>query len=179
MAFVGNDSAGTPHVHDFDAHVRSGTDSDEDQKDFVSSDEEKGSDPFAPAGNGLVKDGLESHMRRTSIAEHSVDDLGADLYLEAEQMGLARLEQLNKRVRWKLDLIIMPIVASTHALQFLNKSSPNFVAALGIIPELGLGHGRYAWVSRFIIPTRLTQADVVRLLPSSTSASSRGLSQRI
>lgn len=82
----------------------------------------------------------------TSTGAPDVRDIGADLFLEARHMPSERLEALDHQVRWKIDLIIMPLVATAHALQFLNKSSPNFVSALGIIPELGLGHGRYAWV---------------------------------
>lgn len=100
----------------------------------------------------LKADPSESQWRRPSVT-HKLNDVCADLFLEADELGQQRLEELNRRVKWKLDLIIMPIVACTHALQFLNKSSPNFVAALGIIPELGLQHGRYAWVRRHMTST--------------------------
>lgn len=106
----------------------------------------------------LKADPSESQWRRPSVT-HKLNDVCADLFLEADELGQQRLEELNRRVKWKLDLIIMPIVACTHALQFLNKSSPNFVAALGIIPELGLQHGRYAWVRRHMTSTLFLHTD--------------------
>lgn len=47
----------------------------------------------------------------------------------------------NRRVRWKIDLIILPIFLVTQTLQFLDKTALNYANLFGYQKALGL-HGQ-------------------------------------
>lgn len=53
------------------------------------------------------KDGSENH---TSIDHGESEDIAADLFKEMLQYSEDELESRAKAVRWKLDLIIVPLV---------------------------------------------------------------------
>ena len=42
---------------------------------------------------------------------YNSEDDAAELFAEAEQMEMDRLVALSPRIRWKLDLIVLPIVS--------------------------------------------------------------------
>ncbi|KAI7232704.1 MFS general substrate transporter [Hortaea werneckii] len=94
----------------------------------------------SPSLNG--KDGSENHA---SIDHGESEDIAADLFKEMLQYSQDELESRAKAVRWKLDLIIVPLVAVTHGLQFLNKTSLNFASAYDLREDLGLSGHRFAW----------------------------------
>lgn len=47
----------------------------------------------------------------------------------------------NSRVRWKIDLVVLPIFLITQSLQFMDKTALNYANLLGYQKTLGL-HGQ-------------------------------------
>ncbi|KAI7460676.1 MFS general substrate transporter [Hortaea werneckii] len=89
--------------------------------------------------------GMSSSENHVSIDHGESQDIAADLFKEMLQYSEGELESRAKAVRWKLDLIIVPLVAVTHGLQFLNKTSLNFASAYDLREDLGLSGHRFAW----------------------------------
>ena len=69
--------------------------------------------PASPSLNG--KDGSENHG---SIDYGESEDIAADLFKEMLQYSEGELESRAKAVRWKLDLIIVPLVRKHPSLFF-------------------------------------------------------------
>ncbi|KAJ5883275.1 uncharacterized protein N7473_010161 [Penicillium subrubescens] len=76
-----------------------------------------------------------------------VRDIGADLYIEADQLSTEELESEGAAVLRILDWRIMPILYVTYVIQFLDKLSLNYASAYSLIPDLGLEGQRYSWVA--------------------------------
>ena len=55
--------------------------------------------------------------------------------------------QEARRVLWKIDLHIMPILMMTYMLQYLDKSSINFAAVFGLEKGTNLHGQDYSWLS--------------------------------
>ncbi|KAJ5161810.1 hypothetical protein N7492_007202 [Penicillium capsulatum] len=81
------------------------------------------------------------------VALGEVRDIGANLYLEADQLSTEVLERDGKQVLRILDWRIMPILYITYVIQFLDKLSLNYASAYSLIPDLGLEGQRYSWVA--------------------------------
>jgi hypothetical protein len=52
-----------------------------------------------------------------------------------------------KRLRWKLDLIILPMFLITQALQFMDKTSLNYANLFGYQKTLGLKGQEFNYLS--------------------------------
>ena len=52
-----------------------------------------------------------------------------------------------KRVRWKIDLIVLPIFLITQALQFVDKTSLNYANLFGYQKALGLKGTQFNYLS--------------------------------
>lgn len=72
---------------------------------------------------------------------------GLDYLKKSTELTDEEIEELNGKVRWKIDYWIMPIICVTYTLQFLDKLSLNYAAAYTLINDLGLGGQRYSWVA--------------------------------
>ncbi|KAJ5578491.1 uncharacterized protein N7459_007455 [Penicillium hispanicum] len=81
------------------------------------------------------------------VALGEVRDIGADLYVEAEQLSREEVKQEGAKVLRILDWRIMPILYVTYVIQFLDKLSLNYASAYSLIPDLGLEGQRYSWVA--------------------------------
>ncbi|KAJ6035645.1 hypothetical protein N7499_002770 [Penicillium canescens] len=81
------------------------------------------------------------------IALGETHDIGANLFLEAEQLSAEELETEGAKVLRILDWRIMPILYVTYVIQFLDKLSLNYASAYSLIPDLGLEGQRYSWVA--------------------------------
>ncbi|MAD83206.1 MAG: hypothetical protein CL912_09585 [Deltaproteobacteria bacterium] len=53
----------------------------------------------------------------------------------------------NKRVRWKIDLIILPIFLITQALQFMDKTALNYANLFGYKQALNLKGQQFNYLS--------------------------------
>ncbi|KAJ5091355.1 hypothetical protein NUU61_006225 [Penicillium alfredii] len=74
-------------------------------------------------------------------------DIGADLYVEAEQLSTEELASEGAKVLRILDWRILPILYVTYVIQYLDKLSLNYASAYSLIPDLGLEGQRYSWVA--------------------------------
>ncbi|KAJ5627635.1 hypothetical protein N7490_009863 [Penicillium lividum] len=74
-------------------------------------------------------------------------DIGAGLYVEAEQLSAEEVEQEGAKVLKLLDWRLMPILYVTYVIQFLDKLSLNYASAYTLKSDLGLEGQRYSWVA--------------------------------
>jgi hypothetical protein len=57
-----------------------------------------------------------------------------------------------KRVRWKIDLVILPMFLITQALQFMDKTSLNYANLFGYQKALGLKGQQFGFLSASKLP---------------------------
>lgn len=57
-----------------------------------------------------------------------------------------------KRLRWKLDLVILPMFLITQALQFMDKTSLNYANLFGYQEALGLKGKQFNYLSASKFP---------------------------
>jgi len=104
----------------------------------------------------------KSNVQRLDAAQRH-NAVGYDEYLEAMGLEISDAEVCaivtqiyersslhlfqTKRVRWKLDLIILPIFLVTQALQFIDKTSLNYANLFGYQKALGLKGKQFNYLS--------------------------------
>ncbi|KAJ6120916.1 hypothetical protein N7523_005196 [Penicillium sp. IBT 18751x] len=81
------------------------------------------------------------------VALGEVHDIGANLYVEAEQISTEELAREGAHVLRILDWRLMPILYVTYVIQFLDKLSLNYASAYSLNADLGLEGQRYSWVA--------------------------------
>ncbi|KAM5370026.1 hypothetical protein ACJZ2D_008709 [Fusarium nematophilum] len=81
-------------------------------------------------------------------ATQQANAVGYTEYLEALDLDVSDKEM--KRLRWKLDLIILPIFLVTQALQFMDKTSLNYANLFGYQEALGLKGQQFNYLSAMI-----------------------------
>ncbi|GKT61276.1 MFS allantoate transporter [Colletotrichum tofieldiae] len=74
-------------------------------------------------------------------------DIGAAAYAEARNLDSDDLEGERRRVKRKMDRILMPMLLTSFVFQFLDKLSLNYAAAYTLIPDLGLEGQQYSTVA--------------------------------
>ncbi|KAG4433626.1 hypothetical protein IFR05_010902 [Cadophora sp. M221] len=74
-------------------------------------------------------------------------DIGAVMYAEAQNLESDDLEGERRRVKQKLDRILMPMLMNSFVFQFLDKLSLNHAAAYTLIPDLNLKGQQYSTVA--------------------------------
>ncbi|KAL5115136.1 hypothetical protein ACEQ8H_006972 [Pleosporales sp. CAS-2024a] len=83
------------------------------------------------------------HPRLDAAQEENA--VGYKEYVEARDLDMSDEEM--KRVRWKLDVTILPVFLITQALQFMDKTSLNYANLFGYHGTLLSSHGNAcAWV---------------------------------
>ncbi|KAL4751120.1 hypothetical protein BDW72DRAFT_203360 [Aspergillus terricola var. indicus] len=85
--------------------------------------------------------------KNNELESGRIQDIGAQLFAEADQISAEELEREGAEVRKILDRRIMPIIYLTYCIQFLDKLSLNYASAYTLIPDLGLEGQRYSWVA--------------------------------
>ncbi|KAL2847951.1 major facilitator superfamily domain-containing protein [Aspergillus pseudodeflectus] len=101
--------------------------------------------------------------KNNELGSGEVQDIGAQLFVEGEEITPEELEIEGAEVRKILDKRIMPMLYLTYCIQFLDKLSLNYASAYTLIPDLGLEGQRYSWVAAifnfgylaFAIPSNL------------------------
>ncbi|KAL2845740.1 major facilitator superfamily domain-containing protein [Aspergillus pseudoustus] len=106
----------------------------------------------------------EANMEKNNdLGTGNIQDIGAQLFVEGEEITPEELEIEGAEVRKILDKRIMPMLYLTYCIQFLDKLSLNYASAYTLIPDLGLEGQRYSWVAAifnfgylaFAIPSNL------------------------
>ncbi|KAL4818520.1 major facilitator superfamily domain-containing protein [Aspergillus spinulosporus] len=85
--------------------------------------------------------------KNNELESGTIQDIGAQLFAEADQISAEELEREGAEVRKILDRRVMPIIYLTYCIQFLDKLSLNYASAYTLIPDLGLEGQRYSWVA--------------------------------
>ncbi|KAL3494793.1 major facilitator superfamily domain-containing protein [Aspergillus germanicus] len=107
--------------------------------------------------------GEPSLEKNNELGSGEVQDIGAQLFVEGEEITPEELEIEGAEVRKILDKRILPMLYLTYCIQFLDKLSLNYASAYTLIPDLGLEGQRYSWVAAifnfgylaFAIPSNL------------------------
>ncbi|KAK7698081.1 hypothetical protein SLS64_012855 [Diaporthe eres] len=76
---------------------------------------------------------------------HQKNAVGYREYLEA--MGLEASDRELRKLRWKIDAVILPMFLITQALQFMDKTSLNYANILGYQAALGLKGQEFNYLS--------------------------------
>ncbi|KAF7553814.1 hypothetical protein G7046_g6993 [Stylonectria norvegica] len=76
-------------------------------------------------------------------------DRRADLGLQFLEMNgkIEYTEEEEQRVRWKIDLHLMPILMLTFGLQYLDKVTISYAAVYNMKKDLGLVGQQYSWAN--------------------------------
>ncbi|OQV08925.1 hypothetical protein CLAIMM_13132 [Cladophialophora immunda] len=72
-------------------------------------------------------------------------DTGLEAYTQALELDPEHLERLAKRVRRKLDFILLPLMVSIYMTAYLEKASLNYANAFSLQEDLGLKGRQYSW----------------------------------
>ncbi|KAF5972279.1 hypothetical protein FBULB1_8804 [Fusarium bulbicola] len=86
---------------------------------------------------------------RTEMDVHDRENaVGYSEYLEARDIEFSDAEA--KKLRWKLDLVILPMFLVTQALQFMDKTSLNYANLFGYQEALGLKGNQFNYLSAMV-----------------------------
>jgi hypothetical protein len=79
-----------------------------------------------------------SSEKAGSVKEMNGDNIDSAAPFTAEE---------ERRVKWKTDLVILPLLCSVFFLQYLDKQSLSYASVFGLITDLGLKGTEYSWCS--------------------------------
>ncbi|OBT91723.1 hypothetical protein VE01_10277 [Pseudogymnoascus verrucosus] len=101
-----------------------------------------------------------AHVERDGGIDHDADlKQPLDNFNESDAVGYSEYreglnieisQQENRRVRWKIDLIILPIFLVTQTLQFLDKTALNYANLFGYQKALGLHGQQFNYLSAMV-----------------------------
>lgn len=99
------------------------------------------------------------------LKDNSHHDIGHDLYQAALQMEPDERARTSRRVLWKLDLILLPMLCLVYLLGFLDKSALNYANAYGLKEDLYLQGTDYCMLlhKRYLCPAVNIQRSLDRL----------------
>lgn len=95
---------------------------------------------------------IEPTTKATSIAEGETIDLDeTEKFLREHNFSNEYLEELlsdkarqRKLVR-KIDLIVLPLLAVTYVLQYIDKQAMSYAAVFDLFTSTGISQGEYSW----------------------------------
>lgn len=76
----------------------------------------------------LEKSGAGVSVTASTVSENQTT--GFELYEKAQELSFEEEEAIRKKVVWKVDMRIVPLLCITYTLQFLDKLSLNYAAAV-------------------------------------------------
>lgn len=91
---------------------------------------------------------LNREVTKEIEALYQENAVGYNQYLEAR--GLTFSDKEAKKIRWKIDLIVLPIFLITQALQFMDKTSLNYANLFGYQEALGLKGNQFNYLSAMV-----------------------------
>ena len=110
----------------------------------------------------IVDDTFKGNMQALNASQEE-NAVGYKEYVEARDLDISDQEvsrlsacvnhtdiqcQIQmKRLRWKLDLVILPMFLITQALQFMDKTSLNYANLFGYQKALGLKGQQFGYLS--------------------------------
>lgn len=95
-----------------------------------------------------------SLSRTKSVTQGDVVSLDAsEVFLQEHNdsddylAGLLADHDLNKRLVRKIDLLVLPLLAGTYVLQYIDKQAMSYAAVFDLFTETGITQNQYAWFS--------------------------------
>ncbi|KIV93425.1 hypothetical protein PV10_04638 [Exophiala mesophila] len=92
----------------------------------------------------------ESEKGKGTVVTNTHTDRGLVAYQQALELEPAQLEELAKRVRWKLDLILLPLMCAIYLVSFLEKLALNYANAYSLQSDLNLQGRDFAWAAAIV-----------------------------
>lgn len=83
-------------------------------------------------GEIVALDASEIFLREHNFSEEYLAELLAD-------------QELNKRLVRKIDFIVLPLLAGTYVLQYIDKQAMSYAAVFDLFTETGITSDQYAW----------------------------------
>lgn len=77
--------------------------------------------------------------------EQQAAAVGYREYLEGRDIEVS--DQEARKVRWKIDLIVLPIFLITQALQYMDRTALNYANLFGYQAALGLKGQQFSYLS--------------------------------
>lgn len=87
-------------------------------------------------------------------------DRAAEL-LGSSQGRLVVSEVDNKRLRRKIDLMLLPIMLGVYFLQQLDKSTLSYASVFGLVKDAHLGGQDYSWLGSIVYIAQLVMQPVI------------------
>lgn len=91
---------------------------------------------------------MEGGLKSQANIDRVENAVGYQEYIAGLDIEVSDSE--NRRVRWKIDLVIIPIFLITQALQFLDRTSLNYANIFGYQQALGLQGQQFNYLSAMI-----------------------------
>lgn len=98
-------------------------------------------DASAPAIHTMSQD---SHTKKLEAGDMTRSDSGFDDGFSDEERA-----RLDRRVVWKTDLVMLPLMGCIVLLQYLDKAILSYAALLGLAIDLKLESNEYSWAGEF------------------------------
>lgn len=74
----------------------------------------------------------------------SSGDVALNLLHSAQEGDVLDIKQ-SRKLLWKIDLWLIPLLCITYALQSIDKTTLNYAAVFGLRDDLGLSSNEYSW----------------------------------
>lgn len=74
----------------------------------------------------------------------SSGDVALNLLHSAQEGDVLDIKQ-SRKLLWKIDLRLIPLLCITYALQSIDKTTLNYAAVFGLRDDLGLSSNEYSW----------------------------------
>lgn len=98
------------------------------------------------------------------------------LGLAHEDDGIELTEEMDRKLVWKIDLHLLPIMCLVYCFQFLDKLSNSFASILGLREDLGMVGDMYSWTgSAFYLGYLVFEYPATRLLQKFPLAKTSGV----
>ncbi|OTA59562.1 MFS general substrate transporter [Hypoxylon sp. EC38] len=89
----------------------------------------------------------QNAFQRLIHRRNDLNELGKDMLQQSLQYDRAQLEADAIKVRWKLDLLVLPMMMTTYMLSFLDKQTLNYSNAYGLQQDTKMTGDDYSWVA--------------------------------
>ena len=93
------------------------------------------------------KHGKDAPPKAMSFNEGTINDSATAeaLHLYHEVEGIELEPEAARKLRWKLDLRLLPLLCITYALQSIDKNTLSYASIFGLQADTGLHGTQYSW----------------------------------
>ncbi|KAK8066412.1 hypothetical protein PG997_013159 [Apiospora hydei] len=90
-----------------------------------------------------------------NIATHHRRDAAAEFLNKVPEGRIEVTPADNKRVLWRIDKVILPIMLTVYFLQALDKATLAYASVFGLIEDTGLVNDQYSWLGSIVYLAQL------------------------